>query len=75
MPLLPIISGREAVDAFKQAGWMIARTEGSHVIMTKTGKPVTLSVPNHHEVKRGTLRSLIRKAELTVGDFVSLLND
>ena len=75
MPRLPAISGKEAVDAFEEAGWQVARREGSHVILTKAGVPAILSVPDHREVRRGTLRSLIRKAGLSVCEFVSLLKD
>jgi predicted RNA binding protein YcfA (HicA-like mRNA interferase family) len=74
MPRLPVISGREAVRAFERAGWKISRREGSHIILTKSGTSVTLSVPDHREVRRGTLRSLIRKAGVTVEELVSLLN-
>jgi hypothetical protein len=38
--------------------------------MIKPGEIVTLSVPDHNEVARGTLRSLIRSANLTVQEFV-----
>ena len=37
--------------------------------MTKEGEIVTLSVPNHKEIAKGTLRSLIRAAGLTVDEF------
>ena len=73
MPRLPVISGREAVRAFEQVGWKVSRREGSHIILTKVGMAVTLSVPNHREVRRGTLRSLIRNAGMAVEEFVSLL--
>ncbi len=73
MPRLPTISGRKAVDAFEEAGWQVARREGSHIILTKAGVPTILSVPDHREVRRGTLRSLIRKAGLSVEEFIALL--
>ena len=73
MPQLPIISGWEAVRAFDKAGWKISRREGSHIILVKVGVPVTLSIPAHREVKRGTLRSLIRKAGLSVDEFMLLI--
>jgi predicted RNA binding protein YcfA (HicA-like mRNA interferase family) len=41
--------------------------------MTKEGEMVTLSVPDHKEVARGTLRSLIRSSNLTVDEFVSAI--
>ena len=73
MPRLPIISGWAAVRAFDRAGWKVSRREGSHIILVKVGVPVTLSIPEHREVKRGTLRSLIRKAGLSVDEFILLL--
>ena len=72
MSRLPVISGKKTVRVFERAGWKISRREGSHIIMTKAGMPVTLSVPDHQEVRRGTLRSLIRKAGMTAEEFVSL---
>jgi len=73
MQRLPAISGREVVSAFQLAGWQVARQSGSHIILTKTGTAIALSVPNHRAIARGTLRSLIRKAGLTVDDFRALL--
>jgi predicted RNA binding protein YcfA (HicA-like mRNA interferase family) len=71
MPQLPVMSGREVVRAFEKHGWEIARQRGSHIVMVKAGQNVTLSIPDHKEVARGTLRSLIRSAGLTVQEFCS----
>jgi len=68
---LPVISGREAVRTFEKLGWTVARQASSHIVMTKSGEIVTLSVPDHKEVARGTLRGLIRSANLTVEEFVA----
>ncbi|RKY57275.1 MAG: hypothetical protein DRP94_09300 [Candidatus Latescibacterota bacterium] len=73
MPELPRISGREAVRAFQRAGWEVARQRGSHVVLTKPGSIYTLSVPLHRQLGPGLLRSLLRKAELTVEEFKELL--
>jgi predicted RNA binding protein YcfA (HicA-like mRNA interferase family) len=48
---------------------VVSRQAASHIILTKSGEIVTLSVPDHREVARGTLRSLIRAANLTVDEF------
>jgi predicted RNA binding protein YcfA (HicA-like mRNA interferase family) len=72
---LPIISGREAVHAFEKAGWIVARRRASHIILIKRGVPVNLSIPDHKQLDRGLLRSQIRKAGLTVDEFVALLRD
>jgi len=73
MARLPQVSGREAVGAFQRAGFEIKRQRGSHVAMTKAGLLHTLSIPDHSQIKPGTLRSQIRKAGLTVDEFIALL--
>ena len=73
MPALPVLSGRKVVRAFEKLGWQVARQRGSHIIMVKDGENVTLSIPDHKEVAKGTLRSLIRAAGITVDEFVRLL--
>lgn len=73
MAHLPVLSGQEVVRAFSRLGWEIARQRGSHVILVKAEHPATLSVPEHSEVARGTLRSLIRRAGLTVEEFLAAL--
>jgi len=73
MSKLPIISGIKAVKAFNKAGWVVARQTGSHMIMVRQSSIVTLSVPKHDEIDRGTLRKLINLAGLTVDEFVKLV--
>jgi predicted RNA binding protein YcfA (HicA-like mRNA interferase family) len=71
MPALPVISGRKVVRVFENLGWQVARQRGSHIIMVKDGEIATLSVPDHKEVAKGTLRSLIRTAGITVEEFIA----
>jgi predicted RNA binding protein YcfA (HicA-like mRNA interferase family) len=73
MPQLPVISGREARRGFEKAGWSFSRQRGSHMVLTKPGVAVNLSVPDHRELDRGLLRGLIRDAALGVGEFLELL--
>jgi hypothetical protein len=42
------------------------------MILVKPGSMVTLSVPDHREVAKGTLRSLIRSSGLTTDEFAVL---
>lgn len=72
MVILPVVSGAEAVRRFERAGWVTARKKGSHVMMSHPSIPATLSIPQHRELDRGLLRTLIRDAGLTVDDFVNL---
>jgi predicted RNA binding protein YcfA (HicA-like mRNA interferase family) len=72
MPTLPNLSGKAVVKAFERDGWTKARQRGSHVVMVKDGSMATLSVPDHKEVAKGTLRSLIRASGLSVDEFIEL---
>ena len=73
MPQVPVLRPRDVIKVFKKFGWDVARSKGSHIILTKEGHIATLSVPNHSEVARGTLRSLIDKSGLTIDEFLSEL--
>ena len=73
MPPIPALSGREVVKTFQSFGWQVVRQRGSHIMMAKAGETSTLSVPDHKEVGKGTLRSLIRKANLTIDEFLAAI--
>ena len=70
-PPLPVLRSRDVVRAFERLGWEVARQQGSHIVMVKEGLMATLAIPAHKELAKGTLRSLIRAAELTVQEFLS----
>ena len=72
MPPIPVLSGREVVKAFEKDGWTLARQRGSHMVLIKPGEIATLSVPDHKEIARGTLRSLIRASGMSVDAFLAL---
>jgi predicted RNA binding protein YcfA (HicA-like mRNA interferase family) len=74
MPPVPILRPREVVRAFAKLGWEVHRQRGSHIILTKPGHIATLSVPNHTQVARGTLRTLIARAGVTVESFLEAVN-
>lgn len=73
---LPVISGRAAVKALSQAGFQVLpkRGKGSHMVMAKDGHPAIITIPDHRELDRGTLRSIIRTSGLSVEQFVALLD-
>ena len=73
MGKLSNIAGKEAAKAFQKTGWQLAGQVGSHLVLTKPGVRVNLSIPQHKELSVGTLRALIRNAGLTVDEFLDLL--
>lgn len=73
MSKLPSISGRTCIKALERAGFVVRRQEGSHVILRRSQPFAQLVVPDHKELDRGTLRAIIRQADITVEEFVGLL--
>jgi predicted RNA binding protein YcfA (HicA-like mRNA interferase family) len=71
---LPIVSGREVVKALAKIGYERDRQRGSHIVLRQVTEPYRrLTVPDHNEIAKGTLRSIIRETGLTVEDFLDLL--
>ena len=74
MTHLPVVSGKEATRAFEKICYVIDHQTGSHIILRHHQPPHRrLTVPDHRELAKGTLRALIRPAGLSVEAFQSLL--
>jgi len=73
MPKLPVCSGRQAIKVFESLGWSVDRQKGSHVSLVKSGSVFVLTIPIHETLDRGLLRGQIRKAGISVEQFVETL--
>lgn len=73
MSKLPVLSGKECVKALEKTGFFMIRQKGSHISLIRHHPFTQVVVPNHHELDRGTLRSIIRQAGLSIDEFVELL--
>lgn len=74
MSRLPILSGREVVKALSKIGYELDRQRGSHIILRQIVQPHRrITVPDHDEIAKGTLRAIIREVGLTVDEFKRLL--
>jgi predicted RNA binding protein YcfA (HicA-like mRNA interferase family) len=74
MTKLPVVSGRQLVKALAKVGYFFDHQEGSHIILRHQSPPHRrLSIPDHKEISRGTLRQIIRESGLRVFDLVHLL--
>jgi predicted RNA binding protein YcfA (HicA-like mRNA interferase family) len=72
--ILPSVSGREVVKALAKFGYEQDRQRGSHIILRQQEYPHRrIVVPDHKEVAKGTLRSIIRHTGLTVDEFKTFL--
>ena len=69
---LPVASGEDVIKALSKIGYYVRDRKGSHVHLRHPyRKPLT--VPDHPEIARGTLRAIIKEAGLTVEEFLDLL--
>ncbi len=70
---LPRISGRDCIKALFKVGFVLKRQHGSHMILRRDEPFSQLVVPDHYELDRGTLRAIIRQANISVEEFTKLL--
>jgi predicted RNA binding protein YcfA (HicA-like mRNA interferase family) len=74
MSKLPIISGLDAIKALSKIGYEVDHQTGSHLILRQKEEPHRrLTVPNHRQIAKGTLRAIIRQAGLTREEFIGLV--
>ena len=71
MPKLPRVSGAQAVRALERLGFAVARQRGSHIVMRRGSSGCV--VPNHRELKTGTLAGVLKQAGVSAEDFTNAL--
>ncbi|MEX2198119.1 MAG: type II toxin-antitoxin system HicA family toxin [Burkholderiales bacterium] len=71
MPKLPRVSGAEVVRALGRLGFSVARQRGSHIVLRRGSSGCV--VPNHKELKTGTLAGVLKQAGVSVDDFIEAL--
>ena len=70
---LPVCSGEETVQALQRAGFELVSQRGSHVKVRHPTTRRTAIVPLQRELAPGTLRSILRQADMTAEDFRQVL--
>ena len=76
MPKLPILSGKEIIKILSKIGFIYIRTKGSHAILNKEDRErrkITIPVPLHSELAKGTLKSIMNQASITLEDLLDLM--
>ena len=71
MPSLPVVSGAETVRALQRLGFVVVRQRGSHIVLRRASQGCV--VPNHRELKTGTLSGVLKQAGISVEEFVNAL--
>jgi len=72
VPKLPQISGRECVKALEKLGFIQVRQRGSHVVMRRGDRGC--SAPMHRTIKVGTLRGVLKQADVEPDEFLKALH-
>ncbi len=73
MPKLRILSGKDVCSILAKHGFQEVRRRGSHVVMQKKlpQTTITVPVPDHKEIRVGTLQSIIRQSGIPKTEFES----
>ena len=71
MPKLPRVSGAEVVRALERLGFAVARQRGSHIVLRRGS--VGCVVPNHRELKTGTLAGVLKQAGVSAEELMNAL--
>lgn len=67
----PVLTPKEVTDALCKAGFCFVSQKGSHKKYSNGTKIVI--IPNHDEVAKGTLKSILTMAGISIDDFMGLL--
>jgi predicted RNA binding protein YcfA (HicA-like mRNA interferase family) len=72
MPKLRVLSGADVCRILRAHGFIEVRQRGSHIILRKQlpERGITVPVPNHKEIARGTLKSIIEQSEIAKDEFM-----
>ncbi|MBZ0283043.1 MAG: type II toxin-antitoxin system HicA family toxin [Anaerolineae bacterium] len=73
MTKLPSVSGRDCIKVLQKVGFYITRQKGSHINLRRDDPFAKTVVPDHKEIKKGTLKAILKDANLTVDEFIALL--
>jgi predicted RNA binding protein YcfA (HicA-like mRNA interferase family) len=72
---VPSLNYPEVIRAFQRAGWTLVRQKGSHIKLQREveGSTLTIIVPAHKPIKRSTLATILKQADLSIEQFLALL--
>ncbi|MBI2907105.1 MAG: type II toxin-antitoxin system HicA family toxin [Chloroflexi bacterium] len=74
MSRMPSLGWRQIAKALQRAGFFFHRRKGNHMFYYLPGTTRTVVVPRHREIKSGTLREILREADLARDEFRRLLD-
>lgn len=74
MTKLPVVSGRDLIKALAKFGYLQDHQRGSHIVLRHQDPPHRrLTIPDHKEIAKGTLKNILRESGLTAEELIKLL--
>jgi predicted RNA binding protein YcfA (HicA-like mRNA interferase family) len=73
MPKLPVLSAKEIIKVLRKFGFVVYRQTGSHIHLWNAERKLLVTVPNHPELAKGTLISIMKQAKIEREEFLSKL--
>ncbi len=71
--LSKVFSGKELIKALRRIGYYVDHQTGSHVFMHNLEMNRSIIIPNHKEIRKGTLNNILKKVNLTIDELKDLI--
>ncbi len=68
-----IFSGKEVIKALRRIGFIVDHQRGSHTFMHNLERNISVVVPMHKEIKKGTLHNILRKIGISLKELNDLI--
>jgi predicted RNA binding protein YcfA (HicA-like mRNA interferase family) len=68
-----VFSGKEVVKALRRIGFVVDHQRGSHIFVHNLEKNISVIVPFHKEIKKGTLNDVLKKVEISIDELRALI--
>jgi predicted RNA binding protein YcfA (HicA-like mRNA interferase family) len=73
MPRLPVLSANDVIKLLQRFGFSVYRQSGSHIHLWHEERKLLVTVPNHRELAKGTLISILKQAKIEREEFLAEL--
>jgi predicted RNA binding protein YcfA (HicA-like mRNA interferase family) len=68
-----IFSGKEVIKALRRIGFIVDHQRGSHTFMHNLERNISVIIPMHKEIKKGTLHNILRKVGISLKELNDLI--
>jgi len=68
-----VYSGKEVVKALRRIGFVVDHQRGSHIFIHNLERNISVIIPLHKEIKKGTLHSILKKVDITLDELSKLV--